>query len=640
MSARDHAVMFVVDVSALDRCVVACAGDDEDEARRNGHVATTSARAIVASCIRGCVNAKTQLRTPSQRDHCFGLTLFGARDTSNDVAAAALDDDGEGDEYAGIVTERQLRPPESETGLEYERDILETAAAAEGAADVPEALAVACDSLIRKYSPEGVNAATKKRLAGCVKDIVLITDATGAATMQSAVDDEFVATLLDGMKSQNVRLKVGVVDACEMSRARGDAGVRVTASATFREPDFEALRQACDVLAAADAGNDSGVVGASALLLDLQIKRVRPTSGYRGFLSFGFNAGVNVALYKLNTEAVPVKLNRYSEELADRPEESHQTLVETTYRNVNDLDGEFVPPERHVKAFRYGKQHIPIDAETESRLSMRFEKSMKVIGSISMDECPLWLSVGEPSVCVPQPSTKTTGLSQERAAADATALSALARALDDAKLALLVRGAFTEGTTSIHIGALTPRLTDAGDFLLYTPLPFKEDYNEYSLPSVPASARVDADDPRLVDAREFVRANSLDGDRRATTMPWESLNPTLRAYRDLFEARALGAQASLKRRPSLALGVAEASACDFAARFGLNAAQDRSARPRLAADEDAAKAPSPLRVSASLPERPQSQPSFAVLVDVVKTEDGEEEALVSPPDLDVFDDME
>jgi hypothetical protein len=60
----------------------------------------------------------------------------------------------------------------------------------------------------------------------------------------------------------------------------------------------------------------------------------------------------------------------------------------------------------------------------------------------------------------------------------------------------------------------------------------------------------------------------------------------------------------------------------------------------LAADEDAAKAPSPLRVSASLPERPQSQPSFAVLVDVVKTEDGEEEALVSPPDLDVFDDME
>jgi hypothetical protein len=29
-----------------------------------------------------------------------------------------------------------------------------------------------------------------------------------------------------------------------------------------------------------------------------------------------------------------------------------------------------------------------------------------------------------------------------------------------------------------------------------------------------------------------------------------------------------------------------------------------------------------------------------VLVDVVKTEDGEEEALVSPPDLDVFDDME
>jgi len=48
--------------------------------------------------------------------------------------------------------------------------------------------------------------------------------------------------------------------------------------------------------------------------------------------------------------------------------------------------------------------------------------------------------------------------------------------MDDAKLALFVRGAWTESTTTIHTGTLKPHFTEAGDFLLYTPLPFTEDY--------------------------------------------------------------------------------------------------------------------------------------------------------------------
>jgi ATP-dependent DNA helicase 2 subunit 2 len=346
-------------------------------------------------------------------------------------------------------------------------------------------------------------------------------------------------------------------------------------------------------------------------------------------------------------ESVPVKLNGYSEELADRPEESHQALVETSYKNVNDLDGEFIPPERRVKAFRYGKQHIPIDSETESSLSMRFEKGMKVIGSIGLDECPLWLSAGEPSVCAPQSSTTSTGLSKERADADAIALSALAHALDDAKLALLVRCAFTEGTTSVHIGALTPRFTEAGDFLLYTPLPFQEDYNEYSLPRAPPHARVSLDDPRFVAARDFVQANSLDDDGHSTTMPWESLNPTLRAYRDLFESRALGAQRSPNDRPPLVLGVDETSASEFAARFELDPSCERNVRPRLGAEADAQDdwrrpTSSPSRDLDARARAPSSSPVAGEgLVDIVKTEDIENDAgTPARPNLDVFEDME
>ena len=78
-----------------------------------------------------------------------------------------------------------------------------------------------------------------------------------------------------------------------------------------------------------------------------------------------------------------MKLNKFSEDLADRPDESHRALVDVAYKNVNDLDGELVPVERHVKAFRYGKQHVPIDTEMEQRLSMRFDKGLKSSGRLS-----------------------------------------------------------------------------------------------------------------------------------------------------------------------------------------------------------------------------------------------------------------
>ena len=326
-----------------------------------------------------------------------------------------------------MVTARALEPPTTRAGEAYARDVRETPARAGGdAGDVAEAVAVACDALIRRYTVAGVNAATRKRLASCVKDVVLLTDDVGAKTMPGR-DDEFVRTLLEGMRAQNIRLKVGVLNETELARTHLGVGARV-ARGDERRDAFAALRDACEFLALDDGENESAVTGASDLLLDLQRKRVRPTAGFRGALSFGFNARVNVSLYKLNAEAAPAKLNKYSEELAHRPEESHKTMIDVAFRNVNDLDGELVPVERHVKAYRYGKQHVPVDAETENRLSARFEKGMKVIGSIRASEAPAWLVTGEPSLCVPQQSSKTTGLSKERAEADARAESARARA--------------------------------------------------------------------------------------------------------------------------------------------------------------------------------------------------------------------
>ena len=632
MATRDLAVMYVVDVGALDRVDATMAAE-------------TSARDVVGAAVHACARAWVHERTKARVAHALGLTLYGCVATANAVAVAAVEEGGDGSEYAGVVTARALEPPTTRAGEAYARDVRETPARAGGdAGDVAEAVAVACDALIRRYTVAGVNAATRKRLASCVKDVVLLTDDVGAKTMPGR-DDEFVRTLLEGMRAQNIRLKVGVLNETELARTHLGVGARV-ARGDERRDAFAALRDACEFLALDDGENESAVTGASDLLLDLQRKRVRPTAGFRGALSFGFNARVNVALYKLNAEAAPAKLNKYSEELAHRPEESHKTMIDVAFRNVNDLDGELVPVERHVKAYRYGKQHVPVDAETENRLSARFEKGMKVIGSIRASEAPAWLVTGEPSLCVPQQSSKTTGLSKERAEADARALSALARALDDAGLALLVRGAWTESTSTIHIGALTPRISDEGDFLLFTPLPFKEDYNEYALPPAPPGARIEASDPRLDSALDFVRANALGDD---ATMPWESLNPTLRDQRRLFEARALGEHATAIEPTALEFAVAEAPSVAFAKRFNLDAGpgpgpSERVKMPRVHAGEDArAKSPSAGGVTAPRVDDVASPSAnddpFARLEDV-KSELEDDAPATTPPDVDVFDDMD
>lgn len=656
-------MMYVIDVGAFERITRAASASSSSSS------SSDDARSVVASAVHDCITAFVASRTKSLKEHTRGLTLFGCARTSNDVATAARDEDGGDDsldEYAEIVSAASLKPPNAKTGLDYEALIRREQAAKDAQTrpgDCAEALAVACDALIRRYTPEDATAATRKRLAACVKDVVLITDEAACSEFPDRTQDEFASTLFEGMRAQNVRLRVGILTANEIARMRGEPGAEIASETERQETtdvakmSLDALREGANFLAGEDSSNESGVCGAASLLLSMQLKKVRPTAGFRGVLSFGFGATLNVAMYKLNTEAKPPALTRYSDELeADRPDATHRAELDVAFKNVNDLDGELVPVERHIRAYRYGKQHVPVDADTESRLSMRFDKGMQVIGSVAVDEVPIWLSAGEPSVVTPQASTKTTGLTPQRVKADAKAMSAIAQALERGKLALLVRGAWSDSANAVHIGALTPRITEAGDFLLYTPLPFKEDYNEYSLPPPPPSSRIVADDARVAEAVDFVRAHSID-DARA--MPWEALNPSLREYRDAFDARAVGAPLELRRKPT-SFGADEKRAASFAATFALvdnvvASGGDRNVRPRIEDAPERAETTEPAEPAER--ERRMPSPSFATdavnaaatnnpWVDVIKREDDDDDAATQPnaqqaPSVDLdFDEME
>lgn len=663
MSARDAATMYVIDVGAFERIARASSASSSSSS------SSDDARSVVASAVHDCISAFVASRTKSLKEHTRGLTLFGCARTSNDVATAAREEDGGDDaldEYAGIVSASSLKPPKKKTGLDYETLVrLEQAAkdAQTRPGDCAEALAVACDALIRRYTPEDATAATRKRLAACVKDVVLITDEAACSEFPDRTQDGFASTLFEGMRAQNVRLRVGILTANEIARMRGEPGAEISSETESEQtPDFAkslaALHEGANFLAGEDSSNESGVCGAASLLLSMQLKKVRPTAGFRGVLSFGFGAALNVAMYKLNTEAKPPALTRYSDELeADRPDATHRAELDVAFKNVNDLDGQLVPVERHIRAYRYGKQHVPVDADTESRLSMRFDKGMQVIGSVAVEEVPIWLSAGEPSVLTPQASTKTTGLTPQRVKADAKAMSAIAQALERGKLALLVRGAWSDSANAVHIGALTPRITEAGDFLLYTPLPFKEDYNEYCLPPPLPSSRIGADDARIAEALDFVRAHSID---EAYAMPWEALNPSLRECRDAFDARAGGVPVELRRKPT-SFGADEKRAASFAATFALvdkvvASVGDRNVRPRIEdAPERAGKTTKPSEPAER--ERRMPSPSFAAdgvndddtnnpWVDVIKREDDDDAAATQPnaqhvPSVDLnFDEME
>lgn len=650
MSARDAAMMYVIDVGAFERIARASSASSSSSSSSDN-----DAKSVVASAVHDCISAFVASRTKSLKEHTRGLTLFGCARTSNDVATAAREEDGGDDaldEYAGIVSAGSLKPPNAKTGLDYETLIKrEKPAAKETPGDCAEALAVACDALIRRYTPEDATAATRKRLAACVKDVVLITDDAACSEFPDRTQDEFASTLFEGMRAQNVRLRVGILTANEIARMRGEPGAEIASETESEQPpDFAkslaSLRDGANFLSGDDSSNESGVCGAASLLLGMQLKKVRPTAGFRGVLSFGFGAALNVAMYKLNTEAKPPALTRYSDELeADRPDATHRAELDVAFKSVNDLDGELVPVERHIRAYRYGKQHVPVDADTESRLSMRFDKGMQVIGSVAVEEVPIWLSAGEPSVLTPQASTKTTGLTPQRVKADAKAMSAIAQALERGKVALLVRGAWSDSANAVHIGALTPRITEAGDFLLYTPLPFKEDYNEYSLPPPPRSSRIAADDARVAEAVDFVRAHSIDDSR---AMPWEALNPSLREYRDAFDARAVGAPLELRRKPT-SFGADEKRAASFASTFALvDSGGDRNVRPRIEDAPERAETTEPSEPAERVPRMPS--PSFATdgvnddnpWVDVKREDDAtqpNEQQHVPSVDLD-FDEME
>ena len=208
----------------------------------------------------------------------FALVTCGARETKNDVhteglenAAMANEHDYE-EEYLNISVDVPMACASSETASAAAR--LEDLAGEDAPADYLDALTVASDVLVRH-----------ERGGGFHRRVVFVTD----LKTPCAIDDTFLEGIAAGMRGAGVQLVVAVVGANE--KTLRDLCAALNVGADGETPVPESARSRVD--------------DARAVLTESQIKRVKPTTTFRGELRVTPWMSLRVWGYKKVSEAKP-----------------------------------------------------------------------------------------------------------------------------------------------------------------------------------------------------------------------------------------------------------------------------------------------------------------------------------------------
>lgn len=107
-------------------------------------------------------------------------------------------------------------------------------------------------------------------------------------------------------------------------------------------------------------------------------KEVSPFLMYRGPISIGDMLDIPVRVYKkVSGERLPT-LKLYSDRLKD-PDANHEVKREIEYKTLSNPDHP-IPREEMVKAYKYGKQKVPLSTEEQESLSYTPDKGIWLMG--------------------------------------------------------------------------------------------------------------------------------------------------------------------------------------------------------------------------------------------------------------------
>mmetsp|Transcript_46242 Transcript_46242/g.88242 ORF Transcript_46242/g.88242 Transcript_46242/m.88242 type:complete len:739 (+) Transcript_46242:37-2253(+) len=455
------------------------------------------------------------------------LILYGANVTFN-ALNSEMENAGELGQYLNVYVVQNLMVPSVEL-IRKADDAFDNQGEEETPVDLLDALVVGIDML---------NKAPRKCSAS---KVVVLSDLSHEVDN----DEDIVGHVAQQMTAGNISLEV--------------LRVHTTANSRNTEAVIESNTVLLQKLVAAAGKGGSVRPLTEALQVDrtTTVRRVKPTTIFRGGLELGPWMTVEVWVFKKTAEEKFPTGSKYSSELdAHDPEATHKVKKETMYRSTTDPDQDEIPPEKRVTAYKFGKQKVPVPQEVSELLKFKCEKGMQLVGFTTRKQVPRHYFTKDTNVVVPWPAKKNpqdrVGLEAAKAAKMARCLSALARALQESEQCALVRCAWRAGATSVVWGVLTPHLVDSGDFLLFNVIPFSEDVRDYTFPSFftavdrlqPSSKQLDAAEA-LVAAMDLTCSNTELASCSPALPGLIQSNPAITRFQALLGGKALDPSAQV-----------------------------------------------------------------------------------------------
>ncbi|KAK9840417.1 hypothetical protein WJX74_009567 [Apatococcus lobatus] len=452
--------------------------------------------------LSGYIHAK-MLNKPS---HEVALIYFGTSDTSNQLnteMAASGDDD----QYQFITYDQELRPPDMSFMTS-----LSSIAPGDGKPDFIDALTVAADSLFRTLADRPI-----LDKANIAKRIILISDF--ATPAKDDPGDDFVPTLMEKLAEKDVVLEVNCLDTALQESTQNHS----------RDANLQVLHRVLSAVrhTVKRLRSETEILGV------FKAKEYSHTAYFTGEFRLSNAMHIKVKVCKKSSQERPLAVSKYSDR-GHAPNSSHAILTDTEYKSSTDPD-KIVPAENRVKAYKYGKQNVPLPAQDEGILKFSPDKGLWLLGFVETQQVPrhtfmkdVWLVAAD----------KTTEKSL-------VAMSALSRALQARNTVAIVRFV-PRASGAVVMGACTPLLGNGRqpDCLLLNHLPFFEDMRSFTFASFasrpeaqPTPAQLSATDD-LIDSMQLVQ-----GDEEQLK-PDETVNPTLNRFYAFMAARVVDPNAA------------------------------------------------------------------------------------------------
>ncbi|GMH32617.1 hypothetical protein BSKO_00451 [Bryopsis sp. KO-2023] len=464
--------------------------------------------ALTSRAIFSLLNSKILFKPT----HQVSVVFYGTTETDNSLHEE-MNSNGEEGQYTCIKELVPMNPPEVGSLLR-----LKNVGCENGASDFLDAVVVAADVLLRKVRAE-------KALEKASKRIVLMSSFAGKA---KPLSEAFRDRLVSSLSSNNIRLEVVSIDFnIDEEHSAQKASNRETLTDLLHKANgtLKSARDECQLLGSFTA------------------KDTAHTCMYKGPLSMGGDLmDLNVRVYKKAAKATVPSLKLYSDR-STAAGATHKVMRETEYKTQTDPDNPVTPEER-VKAYKYGKQTVPLSQDEEENLQYASDRDLHILGFVNASQVPRHHYMSEPYMIIPEDDNSRL------------AVSALCGAMRNQGKVAIVRTKLNKRST-VSLGVLMPFETEGSnlDCFVMNILPFAEDVRNYPFASFQSKPDLIPSETQLNAAQKVIDAMDLTshGDHEKLC-PDSTVNPILHRFYLLLGNKALDSQATFPESDKLLAG--------------------------------------------------------------------------------------